>query len=673
MHHPGPPRFAEVGDSVELAPRDPDPSGSYTWRVADAPAAATIDVGDDAVEHVTPDVEGTYTFELDAPDGTHQLTVRVYHQSSVERTHVVEREDEPAHASGSGVFGSGEHATTSPEGREGRPRVRLDGAVDGDDLVFSATPKANPQSDADADSLDVEFFVDDRDRDALDGDLTVSGREASVPASAVDDRLRVHAVAIGATHSVADVVDVTRDDSGDLAIARPNDVPQWGKEMTLYEMYVRAFGGEDTQGDADAPPEVAEGPTYDSSSSQFEDEPDVAFRQGDGQVFQRLEERVPEIAEFGLDTIWLTPVLQHDGWAHGYNITDFTSIAEDLGTREDFESFVDTCHEHGVNVLFDLVLNHSAREHPYFQQAQDPADPYHDWYEWDEEGNPGTYFEWEYIANFDYTNLEVRRHLLDVVDQWAEVVDGFRCDMAWAVPRPFWQEIRDRVKSKDSDFLLLDETIPYLPELHELAFDVHFDTTLYHNLRQVGNRQAWGVNVVEAIEGRAETGFPDHANFMLYVENHDETRYVEECGRAATFAAAGALYTLPGIPMLYAGQEIGETWRREEVHWDDVDEALYNHYKTLLETREETPALGPEGDFERVGYESDSNAVVAYAREAEERYVVVLNFGDLPATVHLDEDVVPGDIVYDEAGGHPTTEVEVESVAVFPAAEGGHD
>jgi ribosomal protein S18 acetylase RimI-like enzyme len=70
-------------------------------------------------------------------------------------------------------------------------------------------------------------------------------------------------------------------------------------------------------------------------------------------------------------------------------------------------------------VLFDLVLNHSAREHPYFQDAYgNPDSPYWEWYDWQDSGEPETYFEWPYIANFDFNSLEVRRYLLDAVDQW---------------------------------------------------------------------------------------------------------------------------------------------------------------------------------------------------------------------------------------------------------------
>ncbi|WP_256391071.1 alpha-amylase MalA [Natronoarchaeum rubrum] len=645
MHHPGPPRFEAVGSAVDLAPRDPDPAGSYQWRIADAPERSAATLGDGPVEQFTPDEPGTYTITLDAPDGTHTLTVRAFPAS------YAPPEPDPA-ASGSGFqsgsglrsgsgfqsgsglrsgYASGSATTATGYDAGGRPRIQLFARVEGDEVVFEAEPASSPSSDVPSEDLDVEFHADDRDPLDTD-DLDVDDHEARVSLDALGEYSRVHAVALGETFSVADTVGVAVD--GGVEIERLNEPPEWGKEVTLYEVYVRTFTG------------------------------------GEAATFDAIADRLEYLAEMGVDCIWLSPVLQNDDFDHGYNITDFFSIADDLGTREEFEAFVDDAHDHGINVLFDLVLNHSAREHEYFKRAEDGDPKYRDWYEWTDEENdvPGTYFDWPYIANFNFDTLEVRRHLLDAVDEWAPIVDGFRCDMAWAVPTSFWKEVRDRVKSHDSEFLLLDETIPYIADFHELCFDVHFDTTLYHNLRQIGNGAADAASIHDAIDNRAETGFPDHAGFLLYIENHDETRYAEDCGRKQAFTAAGALFTLPGIPLLYAGQEIGEETRREKVEWAAADEELRDHYRSLIETRDAHPALGYEGDYEPVEVEASHDGVVAYAREAEgERLVVVLNFGPVAESVAVDADVETTDLVSGDDVNAPAADVEVDDVVVLQA------
>jgi glycosidase len=630
MSHPGPPRFVAVGDGVELAPRDPDPAAAYRWHVVETPSESHAAVGTDPVEHFVPDVSGVYCVALDAPDGTHHLTVRAFPADY-------------APSGGSGASGvSGHSGASGPPGLsggsggegvsgsgrydyldgEGRPRVRLDGERDGDTVWLSATARSGVSDDPDR-SLDVEFYVDDRDPTT---ELAVDGWVATLPVP--DEPVRVHAVSVGDSYSVPDAVRVHPDGS----VERLYDPPEWATEATIYEVYVRGFAGEG------------------------------------GFSFDALGERLPYLADLGVDTVWLTPVLQNDHADHGYNITDFFAIAEDLGTRETFEAFVERAHDHGIRVLFDLVLNHSARDHPYFQDAYgNPESEYRDWYEWQPDGEPGTYFEWEYIANFDHSTLEVRRHLLDAVDTWAEMVDGFRCDMAWAVPGGLWMEVRDRVKAHDSEFLLLDETVPYVADFHGSMFDVHFDTTLYFTLREVGRGHAPATALLDAVEQRRRVGFPDHAGFMTYLENHDEVRYLEECGRSATLAAAGAEFLLPGVPMLYSGQEFGVRERRGAVDWSDPDEALRAHYRRLLETRAESPALGYQGGFERVQFEGD-DGVVAFARTGdEERYVVVLNFGPEPTSVVLPEESVVG---RDELTGRAVRSdgaLSVENVVMVPA------
>ena len=673
MDHPGPPRFISVGESIQLAPQDPDPDATYEWRVRSAPASSTIELpGEKPVVEFVPDASGTYELELAAPDQTHRLTVRAFpgelapagrpsgesgmsgysgQQSGSAR---------PVGVSG-GVSGSGSGAG-SGGGGGGRPRVQLHGSIEGDELVVRADPQPHPGSDAKRDDIVVEFLLDDRD-DVDEREVHTEGWELRIPTDAVSDRVRVHGVAVAEAYSVPDTVEFAREvrpdggqsgsgvavpgrsqaaDGGSVRetgfeVVRPNNPPEWATEISLYEIYVRGFAGD---GD-----------------------------EADESVFERIEPRLDYLADLGVDCLWLTPVLENDHAPHGYNITDFFSIAEDLGDREDYERFVEAAHDRGMKVLFDLVLNHSARDHPFFQDAYgNPESEYYDWYDWQESGEPETYFDWEYIANWNFENLAVRRHLLDVVDTWFEVADGFRCDMAWAVPDAFWREIRDRVKTRDPEFLLLDETIPYIADFHDGMFDMHFDTTLYFTLRQVGRGDAPAKSIIDAVEQRTSVGFPAHAAFMLYIENHDETRYIVECGDDAAMAAAGALVTLPGVPMLYGGQELGQRGRRDAIAWDDAREEFREHYARLVALREEVPALGAGGTLERIDYEADTDRAVAFAREDNgDAYVCVLNFGTSPVTVTLDErkvdatDLVSGESLATAEG------LEIDDVAVFRA------
>ncbi len=660
MSHPGPPRFVAAGDEVELAPRDPDPAASYSWTLLRTPENSDVTLGDDPVEHLVPDVPGTYVTSLSAPDGEHTLTVRVFpgdytpgreHASGVSgdlnRGVAGAERDSPGRSGGSG-------GTPGEREAAGRPRLTLEPAVEGDEAVVRADPRPHPDGTETTADLAVEFLVDDRD-DVDPGELRVQGHELHIPLDALPDRARVHAVAVGAAgYSVPDVVEFSR--AGDQALsgggvdegfttARPYDPPQWAQNAVVYEIYVREFAGPDSDPDS---------------------------------TFDAIVDRLDYIESLGVDVLWLTPVLENDHAPHGYNIRDFFAIASDLGSREDYERFVEAAHDRGLAVLFDLVCNHSARTHPYFREAvADPDSEYRDWYEWRTETEPETYFDWEHIANFDFDHLPVRRHLLDAVEEWAPLVDGFRCDMAWAVPNGFWREIHDRCKEHDPEFLLLDETIPYIPDFQAGLFDVHFDSTTYFALRQVGRGED-AEAVLDAVDDRAEIGFPDHAAFLLYAENHDETRYVVECGRPAAEAAVGAVFTLPGAPMVYAGQEFGQLGRRDGLVWEHADEDMQAFVRSLSTVRHERPALSADADLLRVQYDvrdGDPRPVIAYARTTEaESAVVVLNFGAQTATVSVPAAADTTDLVAGVDCGVPDgatdTTVTVDSVVVLPAEDG---
>ncbi|MFC4448857.1 alpha-amylase family glycosyl hydrolase [Halorussus aquaticus] len=673
MHEPGPPRFAHVGESVELAPRRPDADGRFSWRVRDRPDDSDVTVGDGAVVHLEPDVPGVYALELDAPDGTHRQILRAFpdprravefrapiadlplpaeeitcvsltgpfNEYTLGRdrmgregdSYVAEFDLPPGDHEGICVVNDDfEHSHTvevSVPG-PGRPRVHLDASVEGETLVVTASAEAAP----DGSDPDVEFWLDDRD-ELAESAATRDGSELRVPVADLPERARVHAVAVAERHSVADTVVVERPadaaetgdtrDSTDVTVSRPNDPPEWARHATVYQIFVRRFAGEMVE-----------------------------------TTFEEIERRVPYLESLDVDCLWLTPVVESPT-DHGYHVTDYFDTATDLGTREEFESLVERLREAGIRVVFDLVVNHTSRDHPAFQMHSADVPEYADHYErvpadpagtdrdatdtddvdWAGEGAPGYYFNWTRIPNLDYDSLAVRSWMLDVVDEWAPLVDGFRADVAWGVPHGFWKEVRDRVKSEDSEFFLLDETIPRDPQFHENEFDAHYDTALYGALRDIGSGEAPADALFDALEANRREGFPESSLLLRYVENHDETRYLEACGRAALPAAAAATFTLPGAPMMYYGQERGVAEQRGEMKWYDGDSALTAFHRRLSRLRGERSVLRT-GDVERVEWECpdrpNDDRTVAYARDdGDSRVVVVLNFGEESREVAVGE------------------------------------
>ncbi|MFC7186048.1 alpha-amylase family glycosyl hydrolase [Halorubrum yunnanense] len=746
MHEPGPPRTTSVGESVELAPRSPDPEETYEWAVRDAPAESAVEGAsgpeienangnggerdgrspvlvrgetsrsDDPVVHLRPDAPGTYVVTLDAPDGTHRQRVRAFPDerretelrvpaadlpladADVDRVSLLwahnERllaRDRPERDGDDWVLETrvppgrhgfsfvanddrgNEHGDVVEVSGPGRPRLSLDARVEGGrtgEDGESDGPRVVLTADVDAPSalgggnetngspVAVDFLVDDRDAgpeavariESLADGATLAVPLAEIPDGILDgDGLRIHAVPHAERYGASETVRVGRGgdaSGGPIAVTDPHAAPDWAESPTVYEAFVRSFAGDTL-------------PT----------------------TFREIERRVPYLESLHVDALWLTPVLASPT-EHGYHVTDYYETASDLGSRESFESLVETCHDAGIRVIFDLVINHTSRDHPAFQLHAAGVDEYADhyrrtdgafdvtgtdWAELDDGDMPEHYFDWGRIPNLNFDSPAVRAWLLDVVDEWAAVVDGFRADVAWGVPHGFWKEVADRVPD---DVLLLDETLPHDPFYGEGEFDLHYDTSLYEVLRDVGAGEAPADAVAEAFDRAARLGFDDPGAQLRYVENHDEERYLAEYGRDALKAAAASVFALPGAPMIYAGQERGNETYRGPIRWHDGDTDLTDFHRDLAALREREPLLregavdfgDPAADVTVV--DGDPERVTAFARTAEkggDRLLVVVNFASESATVAV-PDGIETDLFEDRTVG---TEAEVDAVAVF--------
>ncbi|WP_254524184.1 alpha-amylase family glycosyl hydrolase [Natrinema caseinilyticum] len=666
-HHPGPPRFVTVGEGIvdpngnemetrdDLAPWNPDGEGTYAWHVLESPDGSNATPTDGPVAAFEPDVSGEYALALEAPDGTHDVTVRAFPEAD---------DDEP------------------------RPQVELDATVEEGTVHLSTT--ATVVGDGDP---TVEFYVDDRNDVALEEAGTnetdgTSATDATIPVSAIDEPVRVYAVAVAERHSVPDAIELVPDgdetEDGSVTVERPFEPPEWAVDAIVYEIFTRRFP------DQDAP------------------------------TFETIAERLDHLEDLGIDVLWLSPFLDAEsgfgtpmafGGPHGYNTTDYFSVDPDLGSMSDFEALVDACHDRDIRVVFDLVINHTSETHPFFEAAVDETHPdherYRDWYRWEDfdERDADTYFGWDGIPNLNYANPAVREYLLSVVDFWADTVDGFRADVAWGVPLSFWTEVAERLTGTKSEFFLLDETLPSDVEMGGGRFHVHHDDVLHDTLEELGESGAGdGASespsvtdatepqedavadeftdsaaeldtttaeaILDAVDERRRRGAHPASQWLLYVENHDTDRYLAEYGRDAQRAAAGATFTLPGLPMLYYGQETGVTGRRDPMNWGAFDEDLLEYYRRLIDLRTSHPALQAGAELERIEYDADTDGAVAFARADPEsgcRVVVALHFGDGAATVRLGDpvdgtDLLTGGSVYDEDG-----EIEGRSLSVDTA------
>lgn len=767
-HHPGPPRFLQVGETIEnvphvgehgafdmrdnFAPRIPAPEAdgdnyeadAFEWSIVDRPAeseatlqfASTVDPEfpryDEGTDHTADfeaDVPGRYTLALDAPDGTHEWMIHAF-----------------------------------PAGDGPPPRISLEASLDADDqtVTIASNPTPAPASAATRDDIDVVFLADDRD--GLEtASIQTDGSSAQLSLDALQgESARIHACAYdGTARSMMDTIEVHPDG----AVSYPNRPPEWAKNAVLYQIFPRSWAGE-------------RGET----------------------TMADLVDGVDYLDDLGIDVVWLTPVVpaesvtrqlqgellpeeyQHladtysGGGPHGYDTLDYFDIAPDLvpnghSPRDAYRAFVQACHERDINVVFDVVISHCGRSHPFFQdtiadQGSDPPHPVLEYpavREWDENSK---YFDWfarvdiddtyegelveaapastgffglRHMPNFNFNNLALREHVLAMADFWSRSqaeggmgVDGFRCDIAWGVPKSLWQEMRNIVRQNESEFLMLDETIPKDPRMAENAFDMHFDTEGFTvNAHNVATGETSPDQLVDVVQDRANQGVPPHTLVLNMIENHDEHRLLNQAvvnlydpdHDAITDAAweegahlqracwaTGVL--LPGVPAIYYGQERqisrfgvgrhrgGDDHRGREnggidvsadvrpggrqrafMNWDEYPAAHLEFYKEVIDSYQELDVLKPDATL-RGAWAFTTDNILIFGRDAShlddvdgpERVVAIVNFDTTPAEVEVrptlgTTDLLSGEELDDQFPARSGRVLEVEDVVVLEAPD----
>jgi cyclomaltodextrinase / maltogenic alpha-amylase / neopullulanase len=412
-----------------------------------------------------------------------------------------------------------------------------------------------------------------------------------------------------------------------------------------------------------------------------------------------VERRLEYLKELGVDALWLWPPATERAPGQEYAITDYFKLDPSWGPPAAFTAMVEAAHELGIRVLLDIVPNHLSEQSPYFQDAQrhGTASRYWGYFDRDMGGQPTHYFDWAHLPNLDYDNPEVRRMIVEAFSHWVRElgIDGFRVDVAWGVQqrRPdFWPGLRRELKRIAPDLLLLAEGSATDPSFFANGFDVAYDWT------DEPGQWAWASvfefpqeiqPLLAAALTNEPTGYAADAIVLRFINNNDtDVRFVDRHGPGLTRVAATLQFTVPGIPALFAGDEIGASYqpysRLTPIEWEDRH-GLRPLYRRLAGLKHRVPALNT-GRLEVV--DSDPGGSFAYLRPAPpggEPVLVVLNFGgrarvELRRTPALDAalggrsaltDLLTGRPVRLEAGqGTLTVPMDAESAHVLTPGGG---
>jgi cyclomaltodextrinase len=396
--------------------------------------------------------------------------------------------------------------------------------------------------------------------------------------------------------------------------------------------------------------------------------------------------QLDQLSELGITALWLSPIMESPPGDFGYAVTDYFRLRRHLGTEDDLRDLVRAAHARGMRVILDFVPNHLSDRNAYFTDtiAHARSSTYFDFFSRDRAGRAEHYFDWTNLENLNYANPEVQRLVIEGFAYWIRNfdVDGFRVDAAWG-PRQrapdFWPRWRKELKRIKPDLLLLAEASARDSYYRQHGFDAAYDWT-----EKLGD-WAWrgpfddpkntARDLRSAIASTAE-----HAmQVFRFLENNDTgARFVSRYGQDRTRLAAAMLLTLPGLPCLYTGQEVGAGYEpykeTRAIAWDDVD-GLRSWYRRLIALRRDYPALRSH-DLRFLDVAPEAN-VLAYLRRAEkpsDSILVILNYGaEVVVPLLTDEplmhsrkfiDLLTGDKI---ALDGPTVAIAGQSVRILKA------
>lgn len=456
------------------------------------------------------------------------------------------------------------------------------------------------------------------------------------------------------------------------------DLDAWWQDAVFYELFVRSFA------------DSTEGPLAGDG---------IGDLRGAIERLDYLNDGDPTTdTDLGVTAIWLMPITQSPSY-HGYDTTDYYTVDQEYGTNEDFRAFVQACHERGIRVIIDLVLNHCSSEHHWFWGSLDPDSPWREFFVWSD-GDPGyrgpwnqevwhespsgdgTYYYglfWSGMPDLNYENEAVTRQMFDVLRFWLEDmdIDGFRLDAIrhliedgeqqdntpqthdWL--RRFYREY----KRLDPEAIAVGEVwagsdvvSTYVGDQMDLAFEFDLGYRIVDGVRD-GSKKP-----ISEQMARIGELYP-LGMYATFLRNHDQPRVMHELGADESKARLAAMIqlTLPGVPFVYYGEEIGmiadkpDPEIRTPMQWSEQQNAGFTQnepwkapkpdylvrnvraqsadagsmlslYRTLIDLRQTHEALRI-GTFEEIDTRNDK--ILAYVRHLNsETLLCVFNLSGEP-------------------------------------------
>lgn len=341
------------------------------------------------------------------------------------------------------------------------------------------------------------------------------------------------------------------------------------------------------------------------------------------------------LKKLGVDVLWISPMYPSPNADNGYDISDYYGVSPDYGTLEELKTLIQECQDCGIKIIFDLVINHTSDEHPWFLEAKKSRDnPFRDYYIWRDgvNGEPpndlisafgGSAWEYseetgQYFLHFftkkqpdlNWENAAMRKNIWKMMNYWSDMgISGFRMDVIDLIGKVPDQKIKEngpklheylqemnREALRGKNLLTVGECWGATPEIgrlysdperNELSMIFQFE----HSGLDVGSSR-WDLKKLEltdlkAVFSKWQTELEGCGWNSLFWNNHDLPRIVSRWGDDGVYRVESAkmlatlLHGMKGTPYIYQGEEIGMTNVPFDRIEDFSDVETQGHYLEL--------------------------------------------------------------------------------------------
>ncbi|NLB85216.1 MAG: hypothetical protein GX794_03770 [Acholeplasmataceae bacterium] len=360
----------------------------------------------------------------------------------------------------------------------------------------------------------------------------------------------------------------------------PNDYPKYN---TYYQIFVRSFADSDGDGIGD---------------------------------LKGIENKLDYIEEMGFTAIWLTPINPTDSY-HGYDVIDYKKINPEYGSMADLESLIKKAKAKGIDVILDMVFNHSSPNHKWHQLASLNEEPYKGYYIY-QSGSKKAFESFPGTRDLNLFNKDLKEELKNVLLFYLEKgVAGFRFDAAkhyfvkTGYPEYstapdleaglFLKELKKAVKDEYPNTFFVGEYFDYNHQFYKdtyLGVDSLFNFEIAKMIRdKFSSGSGEMTNRLAKIYKDLESYNPDYID-TPFVNNHDLNRLATLiASEDARKQAHAILLTLPGSPFIYYGDEIGMVGKlyQEGVNYQYTGKNLAG-YGMVYDEYTRLPFIWEEGD-----------------------------------------------------------------------------